>query len=70
MLTKLGSLTLNRPSLADYISTREEFAFRANELFSWIAKGQIKISISKKFALKDASEAHRYLECKYYFRVT
>jgi NADPH2:quinone reductase len=57
-------LTLTRPSLSDYIVTREEFVSRATAVFEGVLSGALKIAISKKFPLKEAAEAHRYLECK------
>jgi NADPH:quinone reductase len=57
-----GSLYLTRPNLANYIATREELMWRADELFTSIGNGKLKIAIDKKFGLTDAAEAHRYLE--------
>jgi NADPH2:quinone reductase len=35
---------------------------RTNDLFKWIAAGELKVRIDKTFALAEAAEAHRYLE--------
>lgn len=62
ILNQKGSLYLTRPTLGAYTLTREELLSRANDLFSWIKAGQLTVRIDQNFALKDAAEAHRYLE--------
>ncbi len=64
ILNTKGSLFLTRPSLFHYIAERAELSQRARELFGWIRDGKIKVRIDKTFALKDAAEAHRYLESR------
>ena len=61
-LATLGSLFVTRPTLVHYMSDRSELLGRANELFDWIASGQLKLRIDRSFALADAAEAHRLLE--------
>src|SRR5262245_47455477 len=61
-LATMGSLFVTRPTLLHYMSDRRELLGRANELFEWIASGQLKLRIDKSFALADAAEAHRQLE--------
>lgn len=63
-LSSRGSLFLTRPSLANHIATADELAWRTNDLFSWIAAGQLKMNIFKTYALRDAAEAHRDLEAR------
>ena len=41
---------------------REELLHRANDLFNWIASGNLKLRIDKSFPLTEAAEAHRQLE--------
>lgn len=62
LLAQKGSLFLTRPSLAHYAATREELLWRAGDLFTWIAAGELSLRIEKTFPLTDASEAHRQLE--------
>jgi NADPH:quinone reductase len=57
-----GSLYLTRPTLAHYIANREELVWRADELFTAILAGKLKIAVDKKYGLPEAAEAHRYLE--------
>jgi NADPH:quinone reductase len=62
ILNQKGSLYLTRPVLGHYLQTREEFLWRAGDLFTWLAGGEIKITIDKSFPLEDAAAAHRYME--------
>ena len=61
VLSQKGSLFLTRPTLASYITTREELLQRAGEVLGWIASGQLKLRVEKTFPLKEAAEAHRQL---------
>lgn len=61
-LNAKGSLFLTRPFLAHYTADRAELLGRVNDLFKWIAAGELKVRIDKTFALAEAAEAHRYLE--------
>jgi NADPH2:quinone reductase len=62
LLNQKGSLFLTRPTMAHYLRTREEFLWRANDLFNWMISGELKVSIDKTFHMKDAPAAHRYME--------
>lgn len=57
-----GSLFLTRPTLGHYIATREELTWRADELFTAVAAGELDVRIGAAFPLADAEEAHRALE--------
>jgi NADPH2:quinone reductase len=57
-----GSLFLTRPMLGDYTETREELERRANDVFSMVLSGNLKVRIFKTLPLSQASEAHRILE--------
>jgi NADPH2:quinone reductase len=63
-LAAKGSLFVTRPTLAHYAIEREELLQRANDLFNWIAAGQLKLRIDKTFPLAEAAEAHRQLEAR------
>ena len=62
LLAQKRSLYLTRPSLAQYILTREELLWRAGEVLSWITSGVLKLRVEKTFPLSEAAEAHRQLE--------
>lgn len=56
-----GSLFLTRPTLAHYQLTPEELHWRAKDLFTWIANGQVKARIDRAFPLAQAADAQEYL---------
>lgn len=57
-----GSLYLTRPTLAHYTATREELLWRAGELFSAVAAGDLDVRIGAAYPLAQAADAHRALE--------
>lgn len=61
-LMRRGSLFLTRPTMFDYIETREKLLERASDLFEWIADNELDVRIGEHFQLADAAEAHRALE--------
>ncbi len=61
-LSRGGSLYLTRPTIADYLATRDELERRAGDLFSWIADGSLTVRIGARLPLAEAADAHRRLE--------
>ena len=61
-LNAKGSLYLTRPFLGHYTVDRAELLGRANDVFNWMATGELKVRIDKTFRLAEVAEAHRYLE--------
>jgi NADPH2:quinone reductase len=59
-----GSLYVTRPTVVHYTATREELRARTDELFGWVASGQLRVSIGGRFPLADAARAHRDLESR------
>lgn len=57
-----GSKFMTRPTLADYVATREELLMRGGEVLGWIRDGQLKLHIHREHPLADAATAHRDLE--------
>lgn len=57
-----GSLFVTRPTLADYVATRQELAGRASALFDWIAAGDLDVHVGNRLPLAEAAQAHRMLE--------
>ena len=60
-LSAAGSLFLTRPTLVHYTRTPDEFAWRAGELLDAIANGTITVTVSERYRLEDAEQAHRDL---------
>jgi NADPH2:quinone reductase len=63
-LSQKGSLYLTRPTLAQYIATREELEERSQAVFGMIAAGKLKLRIEHTYPLKDVAQAHRDLEAR------
>jgi NADPH2:quinone reductase len=63
-LAARGSLFFTRPTLVHYTATRDELLSRSNELFEWVARGELRVRIDRTYALADAAEAHRALESR------
>jgi NADPH2:quinone reductase len=61
-LSQKGSLYVTRPSLVNYIATREELEARANAVFRMIATGKLQLRIEHTYLLAEAPRAHRDLE--------
>src|SRR5271166_1470119 len=61
-LTQKGSLFLTRPSLGNYIATREELAARSGAVFDMLASGKLRLRIEHIYPLAEAQRAHRDLE--------
>ena len=53
-----------RPSMQQYLSTREEINEGAKILFEKIGSGKVKIEIFKKYKLENVIEAHKELESR------
>lgn len=63
-LNQLGSLFITRPTLADYISSEAELRSRADEIFGWVASGQLKLKVGARFPISEAASAHQALESR------
>jgi NADPH2:quinone reductase len=61
-LSQKGSLYVTRPSLGNYIATREELMSRSGAVFGMIAAGKLKLRIDHIYPLAEAQRAHRELE--------
>ena len=62
ILNPKGSLFVTRPSLAHYIATSEELAWRAGDVLGMVANGSLRVRIDATFSLDRAGDAHRVLE--------
>lgn len=61
-LMRLGSLFVTRPTMGDYVATRDELVGRADELYRWLEAGTLAVHIGNRFPLAEAGEAHRALQ--------
>ncbi len=62
VLSANRSAFLTRPVLFDYIASRQELLGRADDLFAWMASGDLDVRIGERITLSEAAEAHRRLE--------
>jgi NADPH2:quinone reductase len=61
-LNAAGSVYLARPTLAHFTRTDEEFAWRSRQLFDAITAGPVNVTVSRRYPLADAAQAHRDLQ--------
>jgi NADPH2:quinone reductase len=61
-LSTKGSLYLTRPTLANFIATRQALLAAAGELFAVLASGAVKVQPPRVFPLIEAAAAQRALE--------
>jgi NADPH2:quinone reductase len=59
-----GSLYATRPTLFDYIKTRDELQARAADLYAKVSAGAVKAHIGQRLPLRDAAQAHQDLEAR------
>ncbi len=63
-LAHKGSLYVTRPTLVNYIATREELVARSDAVFSMISAGKLKLRIEHTYPLAEVQRAHRDLEAR------
>ncbi|MFZ0276777.1 MAG: quinone oxidoreductase [Candidatus Sulfotelmatobacter sp.] len=63
-LSQKGSLYVTRPTLTNYIATREELVERSSAVFAMITAGKLKLRIEHTYPLSEAQRAHRDLEAR------
>lgn len=64
ILSAKGSLFATRPSVMTYTAERKDLVANAADLFDMVAKGAVKISVTRTYPLADAASAHRDLEAR------
>ena len=57
-------LYFTRPSMGQYLGSKDEIKEGADKLFQSIKLGKVKIEIFKKYKLEDAVQAHKDLEAR------
>jgi NADPH2:quinone reductase len=58
------SLTVCRPTLRSFIATREELQHSASVFAAAVRQGAVKAEVNRRYALRDAQQAHRELESR------
>lgn len=58
VLAAKGSLHLTRPTLFTHLATRESTQAMADDLFARVSSGEVRIPVSRRYALADAAQAH------------
>ena len=61
-LAQKGSLYVTRPTLVNYVASREELVARSGAVFGMIAAGKLKLRIEHTYPLAEAQRAHRDLQ--------
>ena len=61
-LQSAGSAYLTRPTLVNYIATRDELVQRATDVLGWVASGDLTPHVGRTYSLDDARTAHEDLE--------
>ncbi len=56
-LSTMGSLYVTRPTLKDYVATREDLEQRARDVFRWVGNGSLKLRIAHTYPLAEAAQA-------------
>ena len=63
-LAKRHSLFVTRPTLFDFIATREDLLEAASDLFEVVGNGVVRISVNQRYPLEEARQAHIDLEAR------
>lgn len=61
-LARHGSLVVTRPSMTHFLRTADERAWRSQEVFDAVARGDLKVRIGARYHLEEARSAHEALE--------
>lgn len=64
ILAAKGSLFFTRPTLMTYTAKRDDLVAAAEELFSVVTSGAVKIEVNQTYPLAEAAQAHRDLEAR------
>ena len=62
LLAKKGSLAVTRPAFSSHIADPADLRRYSDELFDLVRRGVLKLEISRRYALRDAAQAHRDME--------
>ncbi len=59
-----GSYFVTRPTLTHYVQEEGELRSRADDLFGWMAAGELDVRVHKRYPLRDAARAHRDIQSR------
>jgi len=59
-----GSLYVTRPSVGHYTATTEELRRRTNDIFGWMANGELTVNIGGRYPVTQVSDAFAALEAR------
>jgi len=63
-LAAAGSIFFTRPRLSHHMRTRDEIIRRADDMFSALRDGRLRVAVCRIFPLEQAGEAHRLLQSR------
>ncbi len=63
-LNPLGSLFVTRPTLADYVATRDQLLWRSSEILNAVAESTLSLSIGGRYPLAEAGKAQTDLQSR------
>lgn len=60
-LMQAGSVVLTRPTLGDFVVSRQELLERATDVLGWVAAGTLSVTVGGRYPLAEAARAHEDL---------
>lgn len=63
-LAAAGSIFFTRPRFSHHLRTRDEIMKRADDIFSAMRDGRLRVTLCRIFPLEQAGEAHRLLQSR------
>ncbi|HLJ59720.1 MAG TPA: quinone oxidoreductase [bacterium] len=64
VLAPKGSLFVTRPTMGNYVQTRDALLERAEAVLGWMVSGRLRVRIDRTFPLAQAADAHRALAAR------
>jgi NADPH2:quinone reductase len=64
VLSAKGSLFITRPTLLTYTADASDLSASSAAVFDRVLRGDLKVEINQRYALKDVQQAHRDLEAR------
>jgi NADPH2:quinone reductase len=64
LLAKKGSLSVCRPAYSSHVADPNDYRVACDELFDLVQGGVLRVETGRRYALRDAAQAHRDLEAR------